>query len=284
MKTESIKIKARDGYYLSARLFSPEENDSQIIVQIHCGTGIPQKLYANLAEHLALNGIAAVTFDYRGVAESAPESLKGFHAEIADWGKEDMAGVFDWVIDNFPDHKKVIVGHSMGGQLIGLMPNHKKIDQIFMIASSTGYWRDMNNPYKWVTFFFWYFLIPLHTRVYGYVNAMKVRQGENLPKAVALQWRTWCTDPAYFEPALEGSLSPNFFEEISMRIKAIRIEDDPLANLTTFSKILRFYKNADFDIETIVPKDYGLEKVGHTGFFSRKMRSRWDQLVEEIKT
>ena len=175
MNVEQLQIPARDGYPISATVFHPDQ-DAGIVAQIHCGTGIPQKLYANFASFLATKGMTAITFDYRGVADSAPESLKGFEAQMVDWGKLDMPGVFDWVIQQFPEHKKVIVAHSMGGQLIGLMDQHTEIDQLVLIASSTGYWRDMSSPYKWLPAFFWYFLIPLHVRVFGYVNAMKIRQ------------------------------------------------------------------------------------------------------------
>lgn len=281
MKVEQISIPAKDNYPLTASLFHPD-GDCKTIVQIHSGTGIPQKLYAHFAAFLASNGITAISFDYRGVAESAPDTLKGFQAEVLDWGKLDMTGVFDWVIENYPEHKKIIVGHSMGGQLVGLMENHKFIDQLFLIASSTGYWRDMSSPYKWLPAFFWYFLIPLQLRVYGYVNAMKVRQGENLPKGVAQQWREWCLRPDYFEPDLEDKMQPHYFNDIDIPIKAIRVSDDPLANDITSSKLLKYYGNAQIEVEVLEPEAYELDKIGHTGFFSRKMKSRWVQFLDEV--
>jgi predicted alpha/beta hydrolase len=51
------------------------------------------------------------------------------------WAQLDMTAVFDWVIDNYPNHKKVLFGHSMGGQLVGLMENNKQIDHLFLVAS-----------------------------------------------------------------------------------------------------------------------------------------------------
>ncbi|MFY7708096.1 MAG: alpha/beta fold hydrolase [Flavobacteriales bacterium] len=282
MKIEKIQIPARDGYLLSANLYLPVEV-SKGFVQIHCGTGIPQKVYSNFASFLAENGFTSLTFDYRGIAESAPRILKDSDAKISDWGRLDMSGVFDWVLSNFPDQKKIIAGHSMGGQMVGLMDNHKKIDHLFFIASSTGYWRDMSSPYKWLPAFYWYFMIPIHTKLFGYVNAMKVNQGENLPKGVALEWRKWCTNPDYFEPEFGKSLNPVFFDQITTPIKSIQIQDDPLANKTTANKLLKYFKNAKIDIEEINPKDYGLKKIGHTGFFSRKFKNTlWTKVMNEM--
>jgi predicted alpha/beta hydrolase len=153
-----------------------------------------------------------------------------------------------------------------------------------MIASSTGYWRDMSSPYKWLPAFFWYFLIPLHTKLFGYVNAMKIKQGENLPKGVALEWRKWCTHPDYFEPEFTKTLEPVFFDKITTPIKSIQIEDDPLANKVTANKLLKFFSNTKIEVQEIRPADYGQEKIGHTGFFSRKFKqSLWKNILLEME-
>jgi predicted alpha/beta hydrolase len=282
MKEQQIQLQAMDGYQLAATIREPETSIKGI-VQIHCGTGIPQSLYANLACYLTENGYVTLTFDYRGIAKSAPADLKEHNAKISDWGKLDMTSVLDWVVKRYPSYPKTIVAHSMGGQLIGLMENHSQIDKIFMIASSTGYWRDMSSPYKWLPAFFWYFLIPIHTKLYGYVNAMKVRQGENLPKGVALEWRKWCTNSKYFEVDFGKSMHPLYYDDIKTPITAIHITDDPLANEVTANKLLRYYKNANIKIRKISPESLSEKKIGHTGFFSRKFKNTlWKDLLEEL--
>lgn len=282
MNAREIKIPARDGYLLNAKLFEPT-SDSKGFVQIHCGTGIPQKLYGNFASFLASEGYTAVTFDYRGIAESAPKNLKNFKAKISDWGQLDMAGVLDWAKENYPDQKKIVAAHSMGGQMVGLMDNHADIDHIFLIASSTGYWRDMSHPYKWLPAFFWYILIPLHIKIYGYANAMKIKQGENLPKDVALQWRKWCINPNYFDSEFAENKTPLFFDKIKTPIKAIQIADDPLANKKTSNKLLTYFSKATIDIKELRPQNLGVKKIGHTGFFSRRFKSSlWSEFIDDI--
>ncbi|CAM1340735.1 alpha/beta hydrolase family protein [Tenacibaculum amylolyticum] len=281
---ENIKIPARDGYMLSGKLFQPN-GISKGLVQIHGGTGIPQKLYSNFATYIAKNDFTALTFDYRGIAASAPRKLKGFEATVSDWAQLDMSGVLDWTKEHFPNQKKIIAAHSIGGQMIGLMDNYKDIDQLFLITSSTGYWKDMSNPHKWFLAFFWYFLIPIHIKLFGYANAMKIRQGENLPKGVILQLKKWCTHPSYFELDFDKDLSPNFYDKIRIPIKAIQVQDDPLANHITSNKFLKYFSNTTVEVEKICPKDYGNTKIGHTGFFSRKFEHNlWKKFVKELKT
>ena len=283
MKQENIKIKAKDGYFLSATIRKPLTKLKGVI-QFNCGTGIPQKVYSNIAIFLTEQGYVTVTYDYRGIGDSQPKNLKGFQSRIEDWGIIDMTSVFDWIISQFPNERKIIIGHSMGGQLIGLMENCQKIDKLILIASSTGYWKDMSSPYKWLMPPLWFLFIPFTTFIYGYANAKKIHQGENLPKGVALQWKKWCVNPNYFDDDFQKSNTKLFFNKVKIPLKSIQITDDPIANEITANKILNYYVNAKIEIEKINPIQYGVKKIGHTGFFSRQFRDTlWKNLMVDIE-
>ena len=282
MLEEEIVIKASDGYGLSAirRITSKKRKG---IIQIHCGTGIPQLLYSNFAKFLTENGYDTLTFDYRGIGKSAPKSLKGFKASLSDWGNKDMTGILDWITANYPDDKKIIMAHSMGGQLIGLMKNNDMIDQVFLIASSTGYWLDMSFPYKLMLPPVWFLFIPLNASIFGYVNAKKIRQGENLPKGVALEWRDWCVNPNYFEDQFKKARTPLYFDQLNAPLTSIQVTDDPIANKVTANKILKYYTNSEISIRVISPEKLNVRKIGHTGFFSRKFKDPlWKNLLGTI--
>jgi predicted alpha/beta hydrolase len=277
---QNVLIEARDGFKLSATIRRPL-TEIKGVIQMNCGTGIPQKVYSNLAIYLTQYGYVTVTYDYRGIGNSKPKNLKGFEAKIEDWGILDMTSIFDWIISEFPNEKKIIIGHSMGGQLVGLMDNYQKIDKLVLIASSTGYWKDMSSPYKWLMPPLWFLFIPLTTFIYGYANAKKIRQGENLPKGVAIQWRNWCINPNYFDEHFQKSNTSLFFDKLRIPLKSIQIKDDPIANEITSNKILKYYKIANIEIEKISPEQLGVKKIGHTGFFSRQFK---DTLWKNLKT
>lgn len=280
---QDILIEARDGFKLSATIRRPL-TEIKGIIQFNCGTGIPQKVYSNLASYLTEFGYVTVTYDYRGIGNSKPQSLKGFLSNIEDWGIIDMASIFDWIIKEFPSQRKIIIGHSMGGQLVGLMDNNEKIDKLILIASSTGYWKDMSSPYKWLMPPLWFLFIPITTFIYGYANAKKIRQGENLPKGVALQWRNWCVNPNYFEDHFKKANTNLFFDQVKVPLKSIQITDDPIANDITANKILRYYQNAEIEVEKISPEKIGVKKIGHTGFFSRQFKGTlWANLKTDIE-
>ncbi|MEM9023826.1 MAG: alpha/beta fold hydrolase [Bacteroidota bacterium] len=282
MTLQTFHINATDGYQLSATR-RVTEKERKGVIQMHCGTGIPQGVYHNLAAYLTEEGYYTITFDYRGIGASAPETLKGFEANMRDWGQKDMTGVFDWVQSEYPNDKKIVIGHSMGGQLIGMMANNTSIDQIVLIASSTGYWWDMSFPYKLMMPPLWFLFIPLTTSTFGYANAKKLRQGENLPKGVALEWRKWCINPNYFGDEFGRTIEPDHFAQVEAPIKAIRIADDPIANAVTANKILDYYPKSEVAVEVIKPSDLNVPKIGHTGFFSRKFKETlWKRLAGDL--
>ena len=137
-----VTIEASDGFSLSANIYEPT-NTPKGFIQFNSGTGIPKEFYRGFAAHCAKQGFVTVTYDYRGIGGSAPENLRGFEATNVEWGTLDASSIFDWSMKQYPDLRKTVIGHSMGGQIIGMMHNATHIDNIIMIASGTGYWKDM---------------------------------------------------------------------------------------------------------------------------------------------
>lgn len=278
MIEKKIIIIAKDGYKLGAYIREPETKHKGII-QINSGTGIPQEFYKHFAKYLTKLGYVTITFDYRGIGKSKPKSLKGFNATNLQWGTLDMTAILDWSIKNYPTLDKIVIGHSMGGQLIGLMENNERIDNVFIIASGTGYWKDMPKGItKSLMPFLWYLYMPLNTLIYGYSNSKKINQGENLPKGVALQWRKWCLNKDYWENEF-GKTINNSFLKLSAPIKSLTFSDDNLISKKANKKLLAYFNNTTINEIEISPLSVGLNKIGHFGYFSRKSEKLWSSLI-----
>ena len=50
--------------------------------------------------------------------------------------------------DEFPSAKYHLIGHSAGGQLIGLMPNYQALTSVVSVACSSGRIKNMDMPFK----------------------------------------------------------------------------------------------------------------------------------------
>jgi predicted alpha/beta hydrolase len=96
-----------------------------------------------------------------------------------------MTGVLDWVANRFPELPRFALGHSAGGQLIGLMPNHHLLTGMVTVASSFGYWGSFPAPFKYFCASIWYGYVPLMAALKGYVPTKSIGFGEALPRGVA---------------------------------------------------------------------------------------------------
>lgn len=154
MKEIEIKISTEDDYTLSALYIRPK--NVRGAVQINAATGTKKEFYLNFARYLAQHGLAVLLYDYRGIGESAPRNLKDFRANLRIWAGQDMTAAFDWLKQQHPEQACFILGHSMGGQLIGLMRNATQADALILVGSSVGYWPLLPFPSNLLYFFIWY--------------------------------------------------------------------------------------------------------------------------------
>ena len=87
---------ASDGYALIGTLYTPE-HDIKANIVLCSATGVPQAFYRRFAEYATQFGYQVLTFDYRGIAQSAPKQLKGFKMSYLDWGTLDLAAAINFL-------------------------------------------------------------------------------------------------------------------------------------------------------------------------------------------
>ncbi|NRA31460.1 MAG: alpha/beta hydrolase, partial [Parvularculaceae bacterium] len=91
---EAISFYARDSYPLKGQIFKPD-GEVKGGVLITAGTGYKARYYHSFAEALTKAGFTALTFDCRGIGESAPDNLASLSMRYWDWGKLDMPAALD---------------------------------------------------------------------------------------------------------------------------------------------------------------------------------------------
>ena len=132
--SDDITVPATDGYPLAATLFLPRGAKRHAVL-INSATAVPRKLYRGFAGYLAKRGCAVLTYDYRGTGDSRqqvltgynqPKSLVGFKASMSDWAAQDIAATVAWMRERYKALPFAYVGHSFGGQALGLLPNTRR--------------------------------------------------------------------------------------------------------------------------------------------------------------
>ena len=231
--------------------------------------GVRQDYYAPFAQWLSGQGFRVTTFDYRGSGDSLPDtangSLRGFKADLLDWAS-DYEAVVDAAKAALPGAPLYLLGHSLGAQLPGFLKNQHKVDGLVSIAAGSGYWRDNAPQLKRMVLYFWYVLVPLATRLFGYFPGRKLKKVGDLPAGVMLQWRKWCLDPQYSVGA-EGETARLSYGQVTFPVLALSITDDELMTWRGTQNLINLYANAPRSFERIAPADLQVRRIGHFGFF-----------------
>lgn len=271
-------IKTCDNQTITARLFHPRHHQVKASVLIVPGMGAPQEYYRATAFWLATQGFLTATFDYRGTGLSRVGSLRGYKANIFDWAQKDCVAILDAVAYLSNDKPIYWLGHSLGGQIAGLVPNIAKVSKIITVAAGSGYWRENAPQLKRYVLLLWYFAVPLAISMYGYFPGKKWHIIGDLPKGAILQWRRWCLNPDYLIGA-EGEHVKKAYETIQIPIVSLAIEDDEFISLEGVKSLQRFYQNAPKTILQLAPNNHGLKRIGHLGFFKPELQGLWDSYL-----
>ncbi|HPH46062.1 MAG TPA: alpha/beta fold hydrolase [Chryseolinea sp.] len=273
MIESKIHIPSRDGFLLDSILLEVGSVPKGVIL-LAGGTGIKKEFYLNFARYVSEQGYHVLLFDYRGIGGSKPKSLRGFKAMNHEWGQKDMAAILDWLQQRYNTFPKFLIGHSAGGQQLGMMDNHNQFSKALLISSSTGYWMWLSSPYKYFTLFIWQVLAPVLLSTVGYLPASWFGLGEDLPKGVAAEWRSWCMNKQYFGKYFGTTIQKQFYNEVTIPLHFLFPEDDTIATDRTVQSLRNFYTKSPTTVEKIVLNDHNLQQIGHLGFFSRKVKDK----------
>lgn len=234
-------------------------------VVVPSAMGVAQNFYARFAEWLAAQGYRVITFDYRGIGCSAPATLRGFAANIFDWAR-DCEAIIDFVKRRWPQLPLYWVGHSLGGQLLGLISNRAEIDRVMTVATGNGYWLENSWPTRRVVWWMWFVAVPLVTRIAGYFPGRRLRKVGDLPRGVIEQWRRWCLNREYVV-GVEGEQVRASYSSVVTPMFSLSFTDDEMMSEQSIRSLHRLYSNAPIEYRRIAPRDIGVRRIGHFGFF-----------------
>lgn len=271
---QHLAIDCRDNFRLAASVYSPSTT-LKAAVLIGPATGIKRQFYHHFANYLAEQGYGVLTFDNRGIGESIHGDLNHGEASLKCWGEKDMSAALSALQGHFPDVNYHLVGHSAGGQLVGLMDNCQEISSIFNFACSSGQLRNMKPSYKYKAHFFMNMYIPTSNLLFGHVKSQWVGMGEPLPKLVGKQWRDWCNGQGYVKTAFGKEVTNHWYDELAIPSMWVNAVDDDIANNTNVDDMTSVFTKMTAERLELDPADHQLDEIGHMKFFSRKADKLW---------
>ena len=272
-----LVVRAADGYVLRGfqwRHRGPPD-DERPVVLVNAATSVRCRYYARFAAWLHGHGFDVLTYDYRGIGESRPERLRGFEASWRDWGRLDCEALLQHALRRFPGQPLHVIGHSIGGFVLGLAPANRRIDRILTVGAQFAYWRDYAPEHRRRMYLKGHVLMPLVTALLGYFPAKRLGWFEDTPAGVVRDWRRFGSD-AMSEAERARHLAP--CAGVTAPILALSTTDDEYGTSAAVERLLRYFSASPAVHLRLAPAQLGVDAIGHFGFF----HDRFERLLWPI--
>jgi predicted alpha/beta hydrolase len=281
---QPVRFQAADGFELSGTLYG-EPSAARAGLLIVPAMGVSQRYYAEFAQWLASQRFVVFTFDYRGMGASRPpehrKSLKGLDADVLTWAELDTAAALRCLDARVGAQTPIHwLGHSLGGQIFGLVPNRGRVSRMVTVGTGSGYWLQNSPQLRRYVWWLWYVVVPLTLKVFGYFPGRTLKKVGDLPAGVMAQWRRWCLHRDYLMG--EGGASwRERYARITTPILSLSFTDDEFMSERNTASLHGFYANAPREMRRFAPAELGVPRIGHFGFFRPQFaQTLWPQVPQ----
>jgi predicted alpha/beta hydrolase len=287
-----IGFAAEDGYVLQGVCRRHTDIDvRRPVVVVNPATSVCCDYYAGFADYLHRHGFDVVLYDYRGIGRSRPDSLKGFEAGWIDWGRLDFEAALRYVGREFPGQPIHVVGHSVGGVLVGMAASSSRVSRVFTMGAQYAYWRDYAAARRLGMLLKWHVVMPLVTALFGYFPGRRMGWLEDTPRGVVRDWTsrhprfedTWRRG-ARVLPAAERKELVERFSAMAGDALALSFSDDEFGTVAAVRRLLRYYRGSRRTHLHLTPEAIGAARVGHFAFFNRRFEHNlWTIALEWLR-
>jgi predicted alpha/beta hydrolase len=257
------------------------------VVIINAATSVRCRYYSRFAAFLFANGMDVITFDYRGIGESRPATLRGFDASWIDWGNLDFEAVLHYCAHEYRGQPIQVVGHSAGGFMVGLAKSNHLVQRALTVGAQYAYWRDYAAQKRLQMIAKWHVAMPALTLLFGYFPGKKLGWLEDTPKGIVRDWvlsrrrfeDTWRGASAVRHPSKQEVVQR--FAAFAAPMLAVSISDDEFGTMPAVQRLLSYFTGSARTLIEITPDSIGERAIGHFGFFnSRYEKTLWPLAIE----
>ncbi len=268
--------RAADGFMVRGFVWrgEPASSGRQVVI-VNAATSVRCRYYFRFADYLFRHGFDVVVYDYRGIGESRPGSLRGFDASWSDWGALDFEAVLVHVQQAFPGQPIDVVGHSFGGSGIGMAASAGLVRRVVAVGAQFAYWRDYAPRQRLQMLARWHVAMPLVTALFGYFPGKRLGWLEDTPRGVVWDWVVSTPGFAQRRSARRrfGDQGRAVYRRLQARLLAISTTDDPFGTLVATDRMLGYYACCDRTHLRIAPQEVGAQAIGHFAFFHQRFEA-----------
>ncbi|WP_027376158.1 alpha/beta hydrolase family protein [Kaistella palustris] len=278
---QELFLNTADGFPLSVKIFEPSQPNGKLLL-INSATGVKQQIYFSFAKFFAAQGFTVITYDYRGIGESKPADIRNFHASMRIWGNEDFKTLTTFIKENYKDHEKYGLGHSVGALIIGMNPDAFFFKKFIFVATQDAYFGNLKFGVAVTALLGFGLALPLTTSVLGYFPAHFFGLGESLPKGVAYDWQTLI---------LNKESTAGLYEKAQKEVAAsldketliLHAEDDAWVTRKGMGNLLNnVYPNLKATFREIKICESPRAEIGHINFFRSFNKDLWQIILNDL--
>lgn len=261
--SEAIKhtIELEGGITNELSVYRTVENINTVVLVLPA-LGVRASYYKPLCIALAQNGLHAATIDWRGNGTSSVRPSYEVDFGYKELIEDTVKAVFQ--LDKvFPQSKKIILGHSLGGQIGSLfMSRHPLlVEQLFLVAACNVYYegfigqeKKIRRAAKW---------IPTISTFFGHFPGKWFGFGGREARGVMSDWSDNALSGLY-EPAREDFNYEKAMSLCTNPVTAVSLIGDIMAPKEAVANLIgKFQSGTDNEHLEASAEDFGVEGVNH---------------------
>ncbi len=219
--------------------------------------------------------MSVLTFDYRGIGQSARFSHNQHQPTLRQWANQDLDAVLCHARRQFPSDEIILVAHGLSGQIAGLAAAMENVSYLALVGCALHARR----------------LWPLGSRIQVGLRGLFESGGnawaeqvlppvsEKLPEGVKRELSDWSSR----RNGLFDIFSNNNYRRLGIPLLALSFTDDPLAPRRAVAELLTHYCPSCADWLHAHPCDFSQMAIGHFGFFEPRCEQLWDYLLNWVQ-
>lgn len=271
----ALDLRTKDGQKIVFTCFSPLKSNGKVIIIAPTGQRT-QDFYKPLALFFQGEGFTVLSFDYRGMGESAPKDLKGYSATMHQWAVQDIDAVILYARQHYPMHEIVYLGHCVGGEIVGLAGASQFINRLVLVSSSvscTKFW-PLRERFRLKTN---RTILNILNKIFGYFPGRKVGFLKDMPSGVIYEWAGWCNSPN----GLFDKFPDNNYRKLQIPVLSMSFSDDRHCTPKAVEELLNHFAGAAITWRHVRPIEIGMKSIGSDGFFEPLMNeSLWPFVLQ----
>lgn len=262
-----MPIRTRDGHNIWIAVSSPDKNNGKVII-VAPAVGLTKDYYDPIAYFFQQHNCTVITFDYRGIGSSAPKKLRGYVASMHQWAVQDIDAVLLFAKNNFPKKEIIYIGHSIGGEIVGLAQASQYISRIVLVNTALSC-KKLWSPKDRFRIMAMKTTVGILNKLFGYFPGRLIGFSGNMPKGVIHEWAKWCDNPN----GLFDSFPDCNYRKLQIPLLAFSFSDDWHCPPKAVEELLSRFSNAIITWHHLKPEEIGIKKIGYNGFFDPLMKT-----------